>query len=108
MKSKSLSQCKTLQQMNKLILVSIFYLNSTRFIVKILEEIEKSEVFSEGLKEPNPNAIFVDFTPEVALTKLLALNTASTAEKFHYFARKLFISKNFLHKAFGRIVGYYW
>jgi len=49
--------------------------------VKILEEIEKSEVFSEGLKEPNPNAIFVEFTPEVALSKLLSLNTASAAEK---------------------------
>lgn len=55
------------------------------FLAKILEEIEKSEVFSEGLKEPNPNAVFVDFTPEVALSKLLTLKTASPAEKFCYF-----------------------
>ena len=54
---------------------------SNLIIAKILEEIEKSEVFSEGLKEPNPNAVFVDFTPDVALQKLLTLMNASDAEK---------------------------
>lgn len=86
--------------MKKLILVIIF----TLFLIfeclaRILEEIEKSEVFSEGLKEPNPNAVFVDFTPDIALQKLLTLINATDAEKlvasFSLFAN-LFIFLEFL------------
>lgn len=50
---------------------------------KIIDEINKEEVFREAKDiKLDPNAVFVDFTPSVAIEKLLNIKKLTIAEKF--------------------------
>ena len=64
-----------------------------KFKANIVDEISREEVF-HNVSLNDPNAIFVEFSSEIALNKLLKINTLSNPEKFNFFLLKL--KKNIL------------
>jgi hypothetical protein len=53
---------------------------------KIADEINREETFKEAKDiKLDPNAVFVEFNPNLALEKLLNINSLKFAEKYYFF-----------------------
>ena len=51
---------------------------------KIIDEINKEEIFREAKDiKLDPNAVFIEFNPAIALEKLLNIKKLTMAEKFY-------------------------